>query len=153
MPTPNEMAFARVFPCALSAASRACAPAAALSALAHASASLDALAGKKARIASPMISSTCPPLLHHGAGGAIEIDIEQIEEGFNGKRVGKAGRIAQVAVPKRRGESLASAALDQSRQDAPADQRTMEGVERVAGNLVLDDHPERERERCKHLAH
>jgi hypothetical protein len=51
-----------------------------------------------------------PALLHHGAGGAIEIDIEQIEEGFNGKRVGKAGRIAQVAVPKRRGEPLASAA-------------------------------------------
>src|SRR6516225_10917258 len=77
-----------------------------------------------------------PALLHHGAGGAIEIDIEQIEEGFNGKRVGKAGRIAQVAVPKRRGEPLASAALDQSRQDAPADKRTMESVERVPEAMI-----------------
>ena len=109
--------------------------------------------GKKGedRIANDI--ENVPALLHHGAGGAIEIDIEQIEEGFNGKRVGKAGRIAQVAVPKRCCEPLASAALDQSRQDAPANKRTMEGVERVAGDLVLDDHPERQRERRKHLAH
>ena len=60
-------------------------------------------------------------LLHDSARGAIEIHVEQIEEGFDGKRVGKPGRVAQIAVPQGGGQPLAGAPLDEPGQDAATD--------------------------------
>ena len=77
-------------------------------------------------------------LLHHGARGAIEIGVEQVEKGFDRELVGKAGRVTQVAVPERGGKPLAVAALDRAGQNAAADKGPVKGVERGLGDLVLD---------------
>jgi hypothetical protein len=76
-----------------------------------------------------MMSSTSA-LLHHRAGSAIEIGVEQVEKGIDRELIGKARRVAQVAVPQRRGEPLAVAALDGAGEDAAADERPVERVER-----------------------
>ena len=92
-------------------------------------------------------------LLHHGAGGAIEIGVEQVEKGIDRELIGKAGRVAEIAVPERRGKPLAIAALDRACEDAAADQGPVKGVERRLGDLVLDGEAEDERERGQHAAH
>src|SRR5262245_59959295 len=92
-------------------------------------------------------------LLHYGARGAIEIGVEQVEEGIDRELIGKAGRVAQVAVPQRRGKPLAVAALDGAGEDAAADERPVKGVERGLGDLVLDGEAEHERERGEYGAH
>ena len=92
-------------------------------------------------------------LLDHGACRTIEIDVQQFEEAFDGQRVGKPRRVPQIAIPKRSRESLAIAALDRARQDALANKRTVKGIERVLGDLVLDEHPERQRQRRQDLLH
>ena len=92
-------------------------------------------------------------LLHHRARGAIEIGVEQVEKGIDRELIGKARRVAQIAVPKRGCEPLAIAALDGAGEDAAADQRPMKGVERIPRDLVLDGDAEDERKRPKHAAH
>ncbi|HEU4476826.1 MAG TPA: hypothetical protein VFR71_09070, partial [Methyloceanibacter sp.] len=82
------------------------------------------------------MSSTCP-LRHDGTRRAIEIGVEQVKEAIAAQRIGKPGRVAQIAVPERRGKPLAGAALDRARQDALADQRAVKRVERILGDLIL----------------
>ena len=59
------------------------------------------------------------PLLHHGTRRAIEIGVQQIEKFIDGERVSQPRGVAQIAVPERRGQPLAIAALDGARQDRP----------------------------------
>ena len=92
-------------------------------------------------------------LLHHRAGGTIEIGVEQVEKGIDRELIGKSGRVAQIAVPERGRQPLAVAALDRAREDAAADERPVESVERGLGDLVLDGEAKDERERGEHAAH